>query len=186
MSCLATAGFLVNCKEGIGGIKAIYIGAYNTFSYSAATPATIDPTTNMVTALATGSVYEFELPKHTGSFTEEGAISIENGTVYYTQTIVCSFHTMTAARSLQLQNISKGRNVIFVQDNNSNIWMCGYKDGAEVTAFTTATGTAKGDLNGYTITFTAEEKDKAYLLDQDAGDTPFQDFTTITIVQGTL
>lgn len=182
MACATTAGFQISCKEGIGGIKAIYLGAYSTF----ANTATIDGTTNMVTALATGSVYEFELPKHTGSFTEEGTISIENGTVFYTQTIVANFHGMSAARSLQLQNIAKGRNVLFVQDNNNNIWMCGYKDGVEVTAFTTQSGTAKGDLNGYTITFTGEEKDKAYLLDQDAGDAPFADFSTVTVVAGTL
>jgi len=182
MSCLTTAGFLVNCKEAIGGIKAIYLGDYSTF----ANTATIDGTSNLVTALNTGSVYEFELPKHTGSFTEEATISIENGTVYYTQTIVASFHGMTAARSLQLQNIAKGRNVLFVQDNNDNIWMCGYKDGVEVTAFTTTTGTTKGDLVGYTVTFTGEEKDKAYLLDQGAGDTPFEDFATVTVEAGTL
>ena len=182
MSCLTTAGILIACKEAIGGIKAIYLGDYATF----ANTATINGGSNLVTALNTGDVYEFELPKHTGSFTEEAAISIENGTVYYTQTVVAMFHGMTAARSLQLQTISKGRNVLFVQDNNDNIWMCGYKDGVEVTAFTTATGAAKGDMVGYTITFTGEEKDKAYLLDQDAGDTPFQDFATITVVAATL
>jgi hypothetical protein len=64
--------------------------------------------------------------------------------------------------------------------------MCGYKDGVEVTAFTTTTGTTKGDLVGYTITFTGEEKDKAYLLDQDPGDSPFADFSTVTVVAGTL
>lgn len=182
MSCLTTAGFLIGCKEAIGGIKAIYLAPYATF----ANTATIDATSNLVTALATGSVYEFELPKHTGSFTEEAAISIENGTVFYTQTVVASFHGMSAARSLQLQNIAKGRNVLFVQDNNDNIWMCGYKDGVEVTAFTTQSGTAKGDMSGYNITLTGEEKDKAYLLDQDPGDVPFADFTTVTVVQGTL
>jgi hypothetical protein len=180
MSCLTTAGFQINCREAIGGIKAIYLGAYDTFANTAAI------TDNEVTALAAGDVYEFALPKHTGSFTEEAAISVENGTVFYTQTIVAMFHGMSAERALQLQNIAKGRNVLFVQDNNNNIWMCGYKDGVEVTAFTTTTGTAKGDLVGYTVTFTGEEKDKAYLLDQDAGDTPFEDFSTVTVVPGSL
>mgnify|MGYP003655101485 FL=1 len=41
-------------------------------------------------------------------------------------------------------------------------------------------------MSGYTITFTGEEKDKAYLLDQDAGDTPFQDFATVTVVPASL
>ena len=183
MSCLTTAGLQILCKEAIGGIKAIYLGAYADF----ANQVVIDPTSNLVTAMTIGGdVYEFQLPKHTGSFTEEAAISIENGTVYYTQTVVAMFHGMTAARSLQLQNISKGRNVLFVQDNNDNIWMCGYKDGVEVTAFTTASGTAKGDMSGYTITFTGEEKDKAYLLDGDPADGPFADFTNVEVVIGSL
>lgn len=182
MSCLTTAGIGIACKEGIGGIKAIFLGDYATFANS----ATINGTNNLVTALPTGSVYEFNLPKHTGSWNEEGAISIENGTVYYTQTIVASFHGLTAARSLQLQNIAKGRNVLFVQDNNDNIWMCGYKDGVEVTAFTTQSGTAKGDMTGYTITFTGEEKDKAYLLDADGEPFAFDSFPSVTVVTATL
>jgi hypothetical protein len=97
------------------------------------------------------------------------------------------FHGMTAARSLELQNISKGRNILFVQDNNDNIWMCGYKDGVEVTAFTTASGTAKGDMSGYTITFTGEEKDKAYLLDQFVSpETPFENFPLVNVVLASL
>lgn len=182
MSCLTTSGFQIQCKESIGGIKAIYLGSYATFSNT----ATINGTSNLVTALAAGDVYEFALPKHTGSFTEEAAISIENGTVYYTQTIVASFHGMSAARSLELQNIAKGRNVLFVQDNNNNIWMCGYKDGVEVTAFTTQSGTAKGDMSGYTITFTGEEKDKAYLLDADGNDNAWDAFPSVDVIAGTL
>jgi hypothetical protein len=180
MSCLTTLGFQINCKEAIGGIKAIYLGDYATFANSASI------TGNEVTALAEGNVYEFQLPKHTGSFTEEAAISIENGTVYYTQTVVAMFHGMSQQRALQLQNIAKGRNVLWVLDNNDNLWMCGYKDGVEITAFTTASGTAKGDLSGYTVTFTGEEKDKAYYLT--VGDTtdPFGDYATVDVVTGTL
>lgn len=180
MACATTAGFQINCKEGIGGIKAIYLGAYDTFANSATF------TGNEFTALETGSVYEFALPKHTGSFTEEAAISIENGTVFYTQTIVASFHGMSAERAAQLQLVAKGRNVLWVLDNNDNLWMCGYKDGVEVTAFTTATGTAKGDLNGYTVTFTGEEKDKAYYGTVDSASDVFGDYATVTVVAGTL
>lgn len=180
MSCLITSGFQINCKEAIGGIKAIYLGDYATFANSASI------NDNEVTALAAGSIYEFELPKHTGSFTEEAAISIENGTVYYTQTIVAMFHGMSRERALQLQDIAKGRNVLWVLDNNSNLWMCGYNDGVEVTAFTTASGTAKGDLSGYTVTFTGEEKDKAYWLNVPDNTDPFGDYAGIIVVPGSL
>jgi hypothetical protein len=180
MSCLTTAGLQILCKEAIGGIKALYLGDYATFANSA------QITGNEVTALETGSVYEFQLPKHTGSFTEEAAISIENGTVYYTQTIVAMFHGMTSARAFELQNIAKGRNILWVLDNNNNLWMCGNKDGVEVTAFTTASGAAKGDMSGYTVTFTGEEKDKAYLCSVDSLSDVFGDYPTVTVVPASL
>jgi hypothetical protein len=180
MSCLTTLGFQINCKEAIGGIKAIYLGAYATFANTA------NITGNEVTDLVEGDVYEFQLPKHTGSFTEEAAISIENGTVYYTQTIVANFHGMSQQRALQLQNIAKGRNILWVLDNNDNLWMCGYKDGVEITAFTTASGTAKGDLSGYTVTFTGEEKDKAYFCEVESALDVFGVYPLVTVVPGTL
>jgi hypothetical protein len=64
--------------------------------------------------------------------------------------------------------------------------MCGYKDGVEVTAFTTASGTAKGDMSGYTVTFTGEEKDKAYYLTVSDTTDVWDDYATITVVPGTL
>jgi hypothetical protein len=180
MSCLTTLGFQINCREAIGGIKAIYLGAYDTFANTAVI------TDNEVTALAEGDVYEFALPKHTGSFTEEAAISVENGTVFYTQTIVAMFHGMSQQRALQLQNIAKGRNVLWVLDNNDNLWMCGYKDGVQITAFTTASGTAKGDMSGYTVTFTGEEKDKAYYCTVESATDVFGDYATVDVIAGTL
>ena len=93
---------------------------------------------------------------------------------------------MTAERALQLQNIAKGRNVLWVLDNNDNLWMLGYKDGVQITAFTTATGTAKGDMSGFTVTFTGEEKDKAYYCTVDSPLDVFGDYATVTVVAGTL
>jgi hypothetical protein len=92
---------------------------------------------------------------------------------------------LTAARRKQLELVAKNRLVVFVQDNNDNIWMVGKADGAEVTAMTTATGVAKGDLNGYTITFTAEEAHKAYRLESFTS-TPFDNFASITVVAPTI
>jgi uncharacterized protein GlcG (DUF336 family) len=81
--------------------------------------------------------------------------------------------------------LGKNRLVVFVQDNNDNIWMVGRMDGAEVTAASTATGVAKGDLNGYTVTFTAEEAHKAYRLESFSA-VPFDNFAGITVVAPTI
>lgn len=177
MACELTAGFLLDCKDTIGGIKAIYLQQHADF-YSG---VTIDPNTEEVSALPEEDVYKYMCPKHTGSFTEEVASSVENGTIFYTQTVTATFFKLSAARRKQLELVAKNRLVVFVQDNNDNIWMVGRMDGAEVTAMTTATGTAKGDLNGYTITFVAEEAHKAYRLESFT-DNPFDNFDINVVV----
>ena len=181
MACELTAGFLLDCKDTIGGIKAIYLQQHADF-YSG---VTIDPNTEEVSALPEEDVYKYMCPKHTGSFTEEEASSVENGTIFYTQTVTATFFKLTAARRKQLELVAKNRLVVFVQDNNDNIWMVGRMDGAEVTAMTTATGVAKGDLNGYTITFTAEEAHKAYRLESFTS-VPFDNFEDITVINPSI
>jgi hypothetical protein len=176
MACELTAGFLLDCKDTIGGIKAIYLQQHEDFL----TDVTIDPSTEEISALPAVDVYKYICPKHTGSFTEEVASSVENGTIFYTQTVTATFFKLNALRRKQLELVAKNRLVVFVQDNNDNIWMVGKADGAEVTAMTTATGTAKGDLNGYTITFTAEEAHKAYRLESFTNN-PFDNFDVTPI-----
>jgi len=175
MACELTAGFLLDCKESIGGIKALYIGNHGDFLSGITTDLN-----GYITALPEAKLYKFICPKHTGNFTEEVASSVENGTIFYTQTVTATFFTMTATRRLNLELMAKNRLAVFVQDNNNNIFMIGRMDGAEVTAASTTTGTAKGDLNGYTITFTAEEKNKAFLLDPYTS-IPFDNFVDITV-----
>lgn len=181
MACELTAGFALDCKEGVGGIKAIFLQQLVDFQSG----VTVDATSEEIDGLPTASVYQYTLPKHTGSFTEEVQSSVENGTIFYTQTVTATFFKLTAARRKQLELVAKNRLVVFVQDNNNNIWMVGKVDGAEVTAASTATGTAKGDLNGYTITFTAEEAHKSYRLES-YSTTPFDNFASITVVAPTI
>ena len=162
MSCTITAGFGLQCKDGIGGIKKIYLNAQSLF----AGELTIDAPTEMITASSSAaSLFEFILPKSTGSFTEEVASSVDNGTIFYTQTVTASFHKLSYQRRKQLELIAQNRLFVVVLDNNDNYWVVGYEDGAEVTAASTMTGVAKGDMNGYTITFTADSKNKAYRIE---------------------
>jgi hypothetical protein len=181
MACELTAGFALDCKDTIGGIKAIYLQQHADFLSG----VTADSTTEEIDALPTASIYKYICPKHTGGFTEEVASSVENGTIFYTQTVTATFFKLSAPRRKQLELLGKNRLVVFVQDNNDNIWMVGRMDGAEVTAASTATGVAKGDLNGYTITLTAEEAHKAYRLESFSA-VPFDNFGSITVVAPTI
>jgi hypothetical protein len=68
MACELTAGFNLDCKDTIGGIKAIYLQQHADFL----TNISIDGAEE-VNGLPTATIYKYICPKHTGSFTEEVA-----------------------------------------------------------------------------------------------------------------
>jgi hypothetical protein len=64
---------------------------------------------------------------------------------------------------------------VFVRLYDDQIMMIGRTDGAFLTAGTYQSGKAKGDLNGYQITLTAEEPNQPDFL-QDYTTYPFDNF----------
>tara|TARA_R110000751_G_scaffold48359_1_gene107783 strand:- start:588 stop:1136 length:549 start_codon:yes stop_codon:yes gene_type:complete len=170
MPCTLSSGRLLKCKDKIGGIKTIFIAEHSKFVTG------IQLNAEEVSALPDLSpaieLFRYELSQAAGDFVETITSSVENGTVFWNQVVNISLMQLTAADRLELANVSQTRLMLFVLDNNDNIWMIGQYDSAELTAGTAATGTAKGDANGYTLTFTATEKLPARRL-VSYGTTPF-------------
>lgn len=118
---------------------------------------TYDPLVGDVVASAVTTAKDYVSPKNTSSFTQTVNSSIENGTVFYTQTLSLVLNKPVVADVVELTNLAKGRLAIIVQDNNDNYFVMGHTRGAELSGGTLTTGTAIGDLAGYTLEFTAEE-----------------------------
>ena len=176
MACTLSAGRLLKCKDKIGGIKTIFLGLHEDFT----TGITTGGTNGEISVLPTATIYRYELSKGVGDFIETITASIENGTVFWNQVVNVSLFEIDAATRAELENVCRSRLAVFVLDNNDNIFMIGRFDSAELSAGTTVTGKAKGDMNGYTLTFTADEKEPARLCDAFTA-TPFDNFTTITV-----
>jgi len=51
-----------------------------------------------------------------------------------------------------------------VKDNNDKMWALGEVNGLDLTGGGSGSGTAFGDRNGYTLTFTGNEKELAPLF----------------------
>jgi len=177
MPCTLSSGRLLKCKDKIGGIKTIFLGLHSDYT----TGVEVDSGTQEVNVLPTATIYRYELSQAAGDFIETITSSVENGTVFWNQVVNISLMQLTAEDRLELQNVAQSRLAVFVLDNNDNIWMVGQYDSAELTAGTSATGTAKGDANGYTLTFTATEKLPARRL-EDYTAVPFDNFATISIL----
>jgi hypothetical protein len=159
MACELSTGFTLDCKDGIGGIKKIIL-------CDTVTSLTLDANeivTDIVGAIA-GDLYTYELPTQTGSFEETINFNRDNGTVFYTQTVNVMLQKLSSAKRLELQTVAQARPMIFVNDSNDNWWAVGYEYGADLSTSTAGTGTALGDMNGYTLAFVHETPKRAYKL----------------------
>jgi hypothetical protein len=116
---------------------------------------------------------DYVSPKNSSSLTQTVNASVENGTVFYTQVLSLVLNKPVAADITEIQNLAKGRLAIVVQDNNDNYFVLGHTRGAELTGGSIATGTALGDLNGYTLEFTGEEAIPAPFLDSTGANLTF-------------
>ena len=124
-------------------------------------------------------MYEFVVAKSTASFTETFNISNENGTAFFDQALSINIQKLDANKRNAILLIARNRNLKFIfQDNNGKYWLGGLTRGAVVSAGTSVTGTAPGDLQGYTLTLSAQEPAMAYQV----ADTPETVFTGIDFI----
>jgi hypothetical protein len=88
---------------------------------------------------------------------------------------------MDAEKRNQILLLAANRDLrIAFVDQQDLTWVMGLTRGAVMSASTGATGTAVADLNGYTLSFTAQEPAAAYPLA--VGDTLADVVTGITVV----
>ena len=153
MACgITITGRAYPCKDGIGGIKKVWIAEYGTITWGDITSGAVTTVTE-----TTPDIFGFEINRGAGSFAQAITASRENGTIFYAQTLTFTMPKLVPADTAKVHDLLKSRLTVVVQDNNDNYLIMGYADGAEANGGEIATGTAKGDLNGYSIELMAEE-----------------------------
>ena len=156
MSCNLTTGFLLGCNDAVGGIKNVYFINYDQISATTVT--------NGELTAATGTVYQYQPNKNTGSVTFNPTVSLENGTVFYTHQLVFTLGKLSVAKRNELEILAKARVIVFVEMNDGQTIVLGLNQGAFMTAGTFQTGAAFGDLQGYQLTITADETSQPLFL----------------------
>ena len=158
MACALTQGYTLDCKDSLGGITEVYfMSAQDVASYTVSG--------GVMTALTKDSgkrFYKYELVKATSGVVENINASVENGTIFYQQELTIVLNKLQANTRNEILLLAKNLLVAVAKDNNGKYWLMGYSRGAVVSAGTSVTGTAVGDLNGYTLTLTAQEPAMAY------------------------
>lgn len=157
MPCALTQGYTLDCKDSLGGIKAVWM--IESGNVTAVTEAS-----GIVSAItkSAGKVFrKYEMVKATGSLTETITASVENGTVFYAQELSIVLNKLQANTRNEILLLAQNTLMVVVQDANDKYWLLGRTQGCDVTGGTAATGTAQGDRNGYTLTITGAEKQLA-------------------------
>ena len=180
MACNLATGRAVPCKDVVGGIQKVFFvdfGGLGDVTYTA------DEITD---ASGTFSAYEYDL-KGGSSLEQTITSSRETGTTFFEQVLTLNLTKLSKEDNVQIKLLAYGRPQVAVVDNNGNAFLMGVEFGAEVTGGTVATGTAMGDLSGYTLTLTAQEKLPANFIAGATLANPFIGLTsaTETIVVGT-
>ena len=178
MACNITAARGIDCRDAIGGLKAIYFCS----SYCSDILKEATVTGNSYTITTAGfanwdivaggavTVFKYNLVSDLSNFTTAIEADKATGSVMYNQTLNVVLHKVVAADLFQLGLIAKNRAQIFVQDSNDNVFLMGITDGCYLTGGDTiATGTNRSDMSGLTLNFTAKEQDPLYILPQSAG-----------------
>lgn len=173
MACDLTRNRTLECKDAVGGIKTVYFFDYGDIDI------TYDSTnTDVIDNLGTTPEYfQYDL-KGTNSFEQNIVSSRENGTTFFEQTLNLTLTKLTKEDHKELKLMSYGRPHIVVHDYNGNAFLMGAEHGCEVTGGTIVTGTAMGDLSGYTLTLTATEQLPANFLEGATEADPFAGLTS--------
>lgn len=175
MPCALTTGFTLDCKDAIGGVRSVRLTTLAEYEALAAVVAN-----GKVTSWGSASTvfFKYDQLKETSSMTETINASAQNGTVYYTPEVTIVMSKLESDRRNEIKLLAQNRLVAIVETNDETprFFVVGVTTGLEVSAGTSATGTAYADLQGYNITLSGMEA--APMLQLDPADATLADDVT--------
>ena len=161
MPCDITLGRAEQCKNIIGGLRAVYLMNWNNNQV-----ISVNSNDVVYQIEPGGNAYKYEL-KGASTFEQTVTSSRENGSSFVEQKLTLHLKKLSIADHKQLKILSYGRPRIFVEDNNGNIFLAGKEKGMELTTSTISTGASMGDMSGYKLEFVGTEYIAANFMDSD-------------------
>ena len=156
-SCLGGAVTLnsidARCDGSVGGIKRILIALRDDVTATIGTDANDSQYVDSIT-VATGKKFEqWRFRKNTGSYTSTLSTdpSIGNNTV--TTEVNLQFSKAEVNKRLIIQSAINANSVVIIEDMYGNYIYLGLENEVSVTSAVMQSGTATGDLSGFTLTF---------------------------------
>lgn len=168
MACKTLQEILKDCLPNAGGIVKFWIN-----NGDAIDPASVTTAAGIVTAatleLTASPFVEFQFNPNTSNYVENSTIDLATGTTFYEDIITLVLNRREAAKREKLLLIADGQPTltIIVKDSLGLHWIFGLNDDKMyLTGNEGGSGTAKSDLNGYTLTFTGQSIEPAFEINE--------------------
>ena len=167
MACEALETIVKSCDNNSGGIEKIWINQQDnidTFALDATNTWTVDS----ITLVAGAPDYTpFEIRRNTGSYTEDAAIDLVNGSSYVTATINLMFHRRDQDKSQAIKILGAGQQYLnaIVKDMNGKYW---YFPFLQLSAVGEGSGTTRADGSKYSVTLLSENDYLSYEIEEAA------------------
>jgi len=158
MPCNLTQNMIIDCRDSIGGLKEVLFIEFENVE-------AITEASGVVTAVtvATGKQFRrYQVPKETSFWTQTLNSNVQNGSLFYQQELTVVVNKMQANTRNELSLLAMNRLIAIVLDRNDKYWLLGRENALDATAGEDGSGTATGDRNGFSRTFTAMERTMAF------------------------
>jgi hypothetical protein len=169
--CALTTGFDLDCRDAVGGVKSVRFASLADYLLAAPTVAADGTITAWTGTVSPAPFFKYEQLKETSSMTETINGNSQNGTVYYTPEVVVVLSKLDTDKRNEIKVLAQQRLVAIVESNDGSYWVVGWQNGLELNAGTSATGTAFGDLSGYSLNFSGMEAEQMLSIAQAEVDT---------------
>ncbi len=160
--CNITTGYTITCNDGIGGLDAIWVGAYNQND-----EAGVVETSGIITgwdAPEQPTWYKIQVPLNVANYTDNATSNEQNGTTFFAHQVQIPINKRNATTYNYVKALATARLWVVVRDKDGGIFLLGRKNGMRLSATEGGSGTASGDRNGFLLTFIGEEKTPAQFV----------------------
>ena len=163
MSCLISHGRGLVCKDSIGGLDAIYLINDNTYDF--ATDIEYNVGTDVIKRVeGVSTLYKFNL-KGANSFDQNVQPNADAGTNFIQQVLTAQLLTQDATMHSTFKMLMYSRPHVVVKTRSNQFFLAGAEYGMDMTAGGTKSGAQMGDMNGYDVVLTGNERILANFLD---------------------
>lgn len=161
-STITLSSIDARCDKGMGGIKRVLVA--NTDDV---TGVTLSSTDGLITAisLASGKKFvEYRFRKETGSYTSTIEVDTTLGNSFAKTDVALQFSKAEAVKRLAIQSAINANAVLILEDMEGQYIYLGFDFPVEITNAVMQSGTAMGDLNGFTLTFSDTSRELPHFI----------------------